>query len=294
MLLRVISLLLIAGSLGAASSKTVGVPSVPLAIMRYQANGTLIALPVRVNGSRMLSFVLDSGARHTIVDRAIARDLRLKVVAGGHGSGVGRGTFRQDRAASIMVSIGTIPMKVAEPWIIDLRHVNTNVREDGLIGADMLERYVVRINPIAQTIAFYDPKTFVYTGTGAAVPLHLSHDRLYAEMVLTIGQRSVTHRMRVDTGSEDAASDNFVRQSPGRRKSLQGVGLGTPYYDYSGVFDSVRIGPYTIRRSWGASNDHPAFGMEILRRFSMTFDVAAGRLYLEPNRHFHEPVPSPH
>ena len=125
------------------------------------------------------------------------------------------------------------------------------------------------------------------------MPLASPHDRLYTDMVLRIGTTSVRHRMRVDTGSEDAASDNFVRQSPTRRQSLQGVGLGKPYYDYSGVFDSVRIGPYTIRHSWGASNDRPAFGMEIMRRFTLTFDVPAGRLYMEPNQHFSEPVPSP-
>ena len=104
---------------------------------------------------------------------------------------------------------------------------------------------------------------------------------------------SETHRVRIDTGSGDAVSDNLIRRSPERRKSLQGVGLGQSYVDESGVFESVRIGPYFIRRCWGPSNDHPAMGMEILRRFTSTFDVTHRRLYLQPNRYLRDPVPAP-
>lgn len=104
---------------------------------------------------------------------------------------------------------------------------------------------------------------------------------------------AATHRVRIDVGSGDAVSDDFVKRAPERRKSLQGVGLGKPYIDYSGVFDAVQIGPYTIHHSWGPANARPAVGMEILRRFTMVFDVPHGRLYLEPNAHLHDPVPSP-
>ena len=34
-------------------------------------------------------------------------------------------------------------------------------------------------------------------------------------------------------------------------------------------------------------------GMEILRRFTMTFDVRRRALYLEPNVYFRDAVPSP-
>src|SRR5437870_13150427 len=51
----------------------------------------LIFLPVRVNGSRPLSFVLDSGSGMGIIDRARARELGLKLEKGGQGVGVGDG-----------------------------------------------------------------------------------------------------------------------------------------------------------------------------------------------------------
>ncbi len=167
-----------------------------------------------------------------------------------------------------------------------IRHV------DGLVGADFFERYVVRLDPIRQMLTVAEPGTF--RTRGSSVPLILDHDRLYVNMTLTpAGSGSETHRVRIDTGSGDAVSDNLVRKSRERRRSLQGVGLGQSYVDESGVFETIRIGPYTIRRSWGPSNDHPAVGMEILRRFTTTFDVSHGRLTLEPNSHLHDPVPAP-
>ena len=84
-----------------------------------------------------------------------------------------------------------------------------------------------------------------------------------------------------------------MRQSSTRRKSTQGVGLGTPYVDYSGLFASMGIGPYTITSVWGPSGNPPAVGMEILRRFILTFDARQGRLGLVPTVRLHDPVPSP-
>src|SRR5262249_36748239 len=130
--------------------------------------------------------------------------------------------------------------------------------------------------------------------SGSSVPLTLDEGALYVSMTLTpVGGAAETHRVRIDSGSGDAVSDNLVRRSAEHRRSVQGGGLGQSYEGESGVIETVRMGPYTIRRSWGPSNDHPAVGMEILRRFTTTFEVKRGRLTLEPNAHLHDPVPAP-
>ena len=165
---------------------------------------------------------------------------------------------------------------------------------DGLLGYDLFERYVVRIDPVERTFRLVEPAAFHPSGSGVAVPLEVVDDHLYVEMRLTLeGDVSEVHRMRVDTGSSDAASDNLVRRSRERRPSEQGVGLGQPYVDDSGVFARVELGPYSIDHCWGPANDHPAVGMEILRRFTLTFDVPHRQLYLKPNQHLHDAVPAP-
>jgi hypothetical protein len=186
-----------------------------------------------------------------------------------------------------------VTLHVTDPWAIDLRNVGIG-HIDGLLGVEFFNQFVVRIDPEGRTITLFKPATSPPAASGTPIPLTLQEDRLYVDMRLTLSNGiSEVHRMRLDTGSSDAASDNLVRRSPERRKARQGVGLGQSYVDESGVFESVAIGPYVILKSWGASNDHPAVGMEILRRFTLTFDVPRGRLYLLPNRHLHDPVPAP-
>jgi len=51
--------------------------------------------------------------------------------------------------------------------------------------------------------------------------------------------------------------------------------------------------PFTFRDSWGPAIPSAAIGMEMFRRFTTTFDVAHGKLYLQPNRRLTEPVPPP-
>ena len=262
--------------------------------LHYRANGKLASVPVSVNGSRRLWFVLDTGARHTLVDSAAALALGLEIVSEDQGSGAGRGTYRQWHAPPIDVTVGPVVLHVPDPWVIDLAHVGTAQPPDGLLGADLFERYVIRIDPVARTLAFIDSTSYRYQGKGAMLPLTDTESRLYVDVQLTLPNGiTETHAMRIDTGSEDAASDNLVRRSPERRLARQGVGLGAAYVDTSGVFESIGLGPYAVHRAWGASNDHPAVGMEILRRFTMTFDVPHGRLFLEPNSHLADPVPAP-
>ena len=264
-----------------------------LGVVQCRANGKLVSVPVRIHGSH-LWFVLDTGAPRTIVDSTAARTLGLQIVSQERGTGAGRGTYLQQHASPIDVALGAMPLHVPEPWVIDLANVGTDQRADGLLGEDLLERYVVRIDPELQTLTLYDSAHFQYPGAGTMLPLSVKKNKLYVDVKLTLPSGlSATHAMRIDTGSEDAASDNLVRQSTERRVARQGIGLGTAYVDTSGLFESVELGPYAVHRAWGASNDHPALGMEILRRFTMTFDVPHGRLFLEPNRRIKDPVPAP-
>jgi hypothetical protein len=268
------------------------VSSRPLTVVPYHVEDELIFLAVRVNGSGPRTFVLDSGARHSIVDSTAAVALELGALSQDSTRGAGRGTVGRQHLAPLDLKVGEVRYHVADPWAIDLWHAGIR-HVDGLVGADLFERFVVRIDPERRMLELYQPEALP-PGSGTPIPLTLEDDRLYVDMRLTLSNGiSEVHRLRVDTGSSDAASDDLIRRSPVRHKALQGVGLGLSYVDDSGVFETVAIGPYQIHHSWGASNDHPAVGMEILRRFTMTFDVPHRRLYLLPNRHLHDPVPAP-
>lgn len=95
------------------------------------------------------------------------------------------------------------------------------------------------------------------------------------------------------TGSEDSVGDESVKNGRHVRETTLGHGLGTDYKALSGEFDAVHIGPFTVRNVWGPGTPNAEIGMEILRRFTVTFDTAHHVMYLQPNRHLADPVPSP-
>ena len=111
------------------------------------------------------------------------------------------------------------------------------------------------------------------------------------EIAVKTGRHEV--QARVDTGSGDSVSSPLVRYAQAQRRTTLGNGLGQDFQGTSGVYDFIAVGPYRIPQVWGPWSEKPAIGMEILRRFVVTFDVPHGRLYLQPNDALSEPVPSP-
>jgi hypothetical protein len=266
----------------------------PLAEISYRPVGKFIYVPVQVNGSSPLWFVFDTGAPNSIIDTAAAQKLHIKAITSGIIHGTGKGDVSADDAGEVQFTVGGLTTRVPHAKIVDLSKVPVLVKEDGLLGAEFLEQYVVRIDPAAHTIAFFDPSTFAYRGDGKPLPLELTNSRLYVHIGLAAKPGDlVERRLRVDTGSEDSVDDDTVRNSPTTQKTTLGNGLGASYEDVSGVYDMVVIGPFTFRHVWGPAGAVSIVGMEMLRRFTLTFDTKRGLLYLEPNSSFSEPVPAP-
>jgi Aspartyl protease len=266
----------------------------PLAEISYRPVGKLIYVPVEVNGSGPLWFIFDTGAPNSIIDTAAARSLHLQSISSGIIHGTGKGDVSAEDAGEVQFALGGLTIRVPHAKIVDLSKVPVPVKSDGLLGAEFLEQYVVRIDPAAHTIAFYDPDAFSYQGQGKSLPLELANSRLYVHIGLAANPgEMVERRLRVDTGSEDSIDDDTVRNSPVTQKTSLGNGLGMSYEDVSGIYDTVMIGPFAFHHVWGPAGAVPIVGMEILRRFTLTFDAKRGLLYLEPNSSFNEPVPAP-
>ncbi|HEY2553792.1 MAG TPA: retropepsin-like aspartic protease [Candidatus Cybelea sp.] len=273
--------------LGAAAARA------PCDTIAYRPDDRLVNIPVTIGSSRFW-FDVDTGARHSVIDLAAAKRLGLPLIEPARMSGAGHGTAQLLHTSPLEIRAGHTSVRVAEPWVLDLSHTGTSRRIDGLVGVDFFKVFVVRIDPGAQTVAFCRSLPAPSGPSGTTIPLIVTNDRFFIDLKLTLPSGvAATHRVRVDTGSDDAVSDDLVRKSSTRRKSMQGVGLGTPYADYSGVLASAQIGPYVITNVWGPSGNPPAVGMEILRRFVLTFDARRRRLGLTPTARLHDPVPTP-
>jgi hypothetical protein len=256
--------------------------------------GRLLYVPVRVNGQGPFWFCFDSGSHHTIVDPRLVRQLGLAVTAPGATSGTGQGKVPFRHVRPFALTVGGARIDAADPWEVDLSGVPIPTWVRGLIGADLLERYVVEIDPNRPRFRLFDPRTFTPPRGATAVPLEVENHRFFVRMTIDVNEKeTVERRVRIDTGSEDFVADESARRARQTQVSTLGHGLGHDYQSVSGLFAAVHLGPFTLRDGWGPAIEHSAAGMELFRRFTTTFDAAHGVIYLVPNEHLGEPVPRP-
>ena len=95
----------------------------------------------------------------------------------------------------------------------------------------------------------------------------------------------------VDSGSSDSL-DNDAIGAGAKRTVAGGNGLGHSFPIKVGYWRSVSLGPWSLPGATGATGAS-AIGGQILHRFTVTFDYPHKKLWLQPNRSFHDPFPDP-
>ena len=266
----------------------------PVGTIPFRRDGQLMLVDASINGGPAVPLVVDTGAPHTVFDPKFARELGLAVKEAPPTTGTGTGDIRRAHGDPVALTLAGVKIDIPEPWIIDLSKVPIPQPAKGLVGAELFTGYVVRMDPLRSTFSVFRPESYNYNGSGASIPLLVEDGKLFleAELELPAGHR-VTHKLRIDTGSESSVNDEIVKQSSEVRSSTLGHGLGEDFKSYSGVFTAVKIGPYSFSHVWGPAGRPPSIGMELLRRFIITFDARHARMYLEPTPALTEPVPTP-
>ena len=265
----------------------------PLTTIPVRVDGELMVLPVTVEQSRQW-FMWDTGAPSLVIDPKLTTDLGLKIKASETTTGTGAGPVAVSHSSPVQVQLGTERYVAEDPWIIDLSGVPIAKDVRGLVGADLWSRYAVRMNSQKKTLELFRPGTYRRTGAEITLPLIVANNKMYVDVRLDVKPGlSVTERLRIDTGSEESVNTPIVGQAVEVRRTILGNGLGQNFEGVSGRMQAVHIGPFTIRDVWGPGGKGPAMGMELLRRFVVTFDAAAGKIYLKPTPALNEPVPPP-
>ena len=196
-------------------------------------------------------------------------------------------------AAPVTLSVASATVRVSDPLVIDLSRVPLPRRSAGLLGAELFEQYIVQIDYAAHTMRLYDRSERFSSAGAPSIPLHHRNHAFYVPVTIVVNGTAHRVEARIDLGSGDSLSSPLVKLANERRTTTLGNGLGKNFQGASGVYDSVSLGAYRIERVWAPWSRTPTIGMEIFRRFVTTFDVARGRLYLQPTPALHDPVPAP-
>jgi hypothetical protein len=308
-----IFVLLLMPSLTAATVQQPAKPALAPIEIPFELVGRHIVLPVRVNNSRPLSFVFDTGDKFGVIDIERARELKLtlgsEVRIGGAGAGQLTGAFVQSSTWSLPGLEGfSQPISLAFPMADLAARLGHDF--DGIVGSDFIKQFVIEVDYRALKLKLYDKDAFAYSGSGESIAVQFNNQGhpLIDAQVTPNGAEPVKGKFVIDLGSGGA----LVLHSPFVRthklldsgiktiKSISGGGAGGTINGRVGRVSELAIGKFRVSNpitlfsedtagAFASSQLAGNIGQQIMSKFRIFLDYSHERIILEPNETLNEP-----
>ena len=149
----------------------------PIVTIPFKLVTRHIVVAVKINNSRPLSFVFDTGDKVGIVDIARAKELGLDLHgqlriggAGGNtllGSYVRGATWKLQgfedfsQPVAIAIPLGRLSARFGHDF-------------DGIIGSDFIKQFVIEVDYKARVLKLHPKEGFVYSGSGESIPIQFN------------------------------------------------------------------------------------------------------------------------
>ena len=281
----------------------------------FQAN--LVIVPVKVNNSDTLRFILDTGVSSILItDPQIIKNQRMKFARSVKISGAGEGN---DIEAGIVLD-NTITMGD----MIGYRQNLVVLKEDvlklsefvgspihGIIGYEIFNRFVVTIDFGTNEIILQNPEHYKYKPSkGERFPITIEENKPYLSTIELINDKqNLPLKVILDTGaghaiSLDANRNNGIPMPKKVVKAQLGRGLSGVINGSLGRISKLRLGKFEMKNLVASFPDSASYrirgmelterqgniGCEFLRRFKITFNYRDQYIVLKPiNRRMKEP-----
>jgi Aspartyl protease/PDZ domain len=282
------------------------------AIIPFELINKHIVLALKVNNSRPLSFVLDTGDQFAIINLDRAKELKLKlrgqVSVGGAGASTQRGAFVDGASYTISGLPGfSQPVTMALP----LGGLSSRFGQDfdGIIGSEFIRQFIVEIDYQARVLKLHDKEKFVYEGTGESIPIQLVHGHPFLDAEVTpSGRQPIKGRFVLDIGASLAlalyspfvAEHGLLNSNLKTIKSIGGAGAGGKTTGKFGRVDQLKFGSFKIRHpitlfsedkagAFASSSLAGNIGARVASKFRLFLDYSRSRIIFEPNDTFGDP-----
>lgn len=275
----------------------------------FQMHANLIIVPVHVNDSDTLHFILDTGVSSVIITNPDAiKNQKLRFTRRVQLTGAGEGN---SLTASVAIgnTIGMGRMKATFQNIVVLEEDVLKLSEyvgipiDGIFGYEVFNNFVVTIDFINRELLLMRPENYKYRSRqGDKYPIIIEDTKPYADVIALVdGGHELPIRVVIDTGAGhalliDKSSDNKIQLPEKVIRAQLGRGLNGVINGSLGRIDKVRFGKYELENVLASFPDSLAFGVkfatrnerqgnigcELLRRFRVTFNYTDRYMVLKP------------
>ena len=267
-----------------------------------------IFVPVRVNSRETAWFVVDTGASETVISKPLAEKTGLAFQWETGTEGV-VGSTAVSTARNILLEFPGLEIPTNSVVVVDLSFMQQTLGRsvDGLLGHDVISRFVVQVDYEHHRVTFHDQATFVPDRGNAALAITLFRDvPQVATRILLTGRAPIEVKCLIDSGAGSLilapsfVSANRVLDSVGKTMMVSDLHFGGESKEVGARIGGLQFGPYLLRqpvtimprdaRGLLASPDVDALiGGEILSRFTITFDYQNQRILFKLAGHFGDP-----
>ena len=278
----------------------------------FQVYSNLIVIPVTIDGSDTLNFILDTGVSSNfivdpLVGEALGFDYQRVVAISGAGEG---GALMANVSIGHQFKIGEITGYRQNVVVLseDILHLSEfmGVEIHGIFGHALFEHFVITIDFNSMILNFRRPEKFRYSKKyGDKYPIVVTRSKPYTDAITITEADNKERKVRlvIDTGAGHAlllnSEEGHIALPEKVIRANLGRGLNGEIFGNIGRVSKVSIGKHEMNDVIASfpnsltfsmkfppteENRQGSIGGEFLRRFKVTLNYRDGYMALKPNK----------
>jgi PDZ domain/Aspartyl protease len=273
----------------------------------------LIVIPLFINDSDTLHFILDSGVKTTLLTELPAGDsLDLKVAKKMIITGLGNSepsiayhTFNNTINLKGIKGMNQDILVLEEDKLFLSKSLGMDV--NGLIGYDFFKSFIVEIYYSRRKLIIRKPGDLKLKQKMSRIPFEIKNKKPYIQAEIKINDKILKKEFLVDLGASYACSvydflDDEINIPEPNAKSVLGKGLNGQIHGILARINAIYIGGYTLESPLIAFPDSNSIdarmgqyshvgsiGSEIMTRFSIIMNYPGKEMYIRKNQFFKKP-----
>ncbi len=279
----------------------------------FEIYNNLIVIPISINKTLTLKFILDTGAESAILTEKLFGDIlglnyvrQINITAPGEID-----SLEAFVATNITMSLpGGISGKGINMLVLkeDYLELNKNLGEEiyGIIGYDVFSRFTINVDYDDRILTFYDPGNYKPRRSQVRIPMEVVNTKPYISMTVQQKEKADTVTLMVDSGASHAMlldvdhTDDIMLPNDVLPTALgQGLGGEIPgvigrmascqlnAFNFSDPLVSIPVsGSYMKAIKRGSRQG--TIGGDILSRLNATFDYQGNNLYITKGQRYRD------
>lgn len=272
-----------------------------------RVSNNLVVVPLRINNSPPLYFVLDTGVNTTLITEPILAymlDLNMDELVYIFGLG-GEGILEAGRSTGNQIRIGSVrgddmDLVILPEGVLSFSEL-FGFPVYGIIGYDLFRSFPIGIDYVRSQVSIFRNPNYRIPRRAEVVPFELIGTKPYVEArIKGADGESVYARLMVDLGASHPVylNEEFTPYSPSVTPSFLGMGISGSLLGNLGRVKEIGIGDLRLDKPLVAYPDQEfltffgeaigwngLIGGGVLSRYRVIFDYVSGHIVFRENYH---------